>query len=85
MSSGIKLRDLGLPSSQIFEMNRDTLCTLREQLDEIQAKHSHTAMDMVQNSLNNQSRSEALRRWKENREAIAKVKADAMNYLAENL
>ena len=66
-------------------MNRDTLCTLREQLDEIQAKHSHTVMDMVQNSLNNQSRSEALRRWKENREAIAKVKADAMNYLAENL
>ena len=58
---------------------------LREQLDEIQAKHSHTIMEMVQNSLKNQSRSEVLRRWEENREAIAKVKADAEKYISENL
>ena len=59
--------------------------TLREQLDAIQAKHSHTVMAMIQNSLNNQSRSEMLRRWEENREAIAKVKADAEKYISENL
>ena len=59
--------------------------TLREQLDAIQAKHSHTVMAMIQNSLNNQSRSEVLQRWEENREAIAKVKADAEKYISENL
>ena len=59
--------------------------TIRQRLDEIQARHSHTVMGMVQNSFNNQSRSEVLRRWEENREAIAKVKADADKYLSEYL
>ena len=66
-------------------MNRETLCTLREQLDEIQAKHSHTVMKMIHDSFNQQSQSEVLRRWEENREAIAKVNADAEKYIAENL